>query len=158
MGQHFWGVSSGTVKASSLLRPRGCSAAAGELSVVLSVSEKQAMKDALGPLCGGKLMYVSGAGYKILCVILGLADLYVLSEGSTFKWDSCAPHAILKALGGGVVDFAECLKGGPPTELTYHQPSPGHKGAERWANHGGIVAYMASERLARVIGALSGKI
>ncbi|XP_061076949.1 inositol polyphosphate 1-phosphatase [Conger conger] len=157
-GRHFWGVSSGTVNASSLRRPAGCSSAEGELSVVLSVSEKQAMKDALGPLCGGKLMYVSGAGYKILCVILGLADLYVLSEGSTFKWDSCAPHAILRSLGGGVVNLAECLKGGPPTELDYHQPSSGHTGAELWANHGGIVAYLDSKRLARLIGALSGTI
>ncbi|KAG5836275.1 hypothetical protein ANANG_G00252870 [Anguilla anguilla] len=103
-GRHFWGVSiNGTINASSLPRPPGRSAASadgdGELRAVLSSGEKQAVKDALGPLCGGGLVYVSGAGYKILCVILGLADLYVLSEGSTFKWDSCAPHAILRALG-----------------------------------------------------------
>ncbi|XP_064162622.1 inositol polyphosphate 1-phosphatase isoform X2 [Anguilla rostrata] len=162
-GRHFWGVSiNGTINASSLPRPPVRSAASadgdGELRAVLSSGEKQAVKDALGPLCGGGLVYVSGAGYKILCVILGLADLYVLSEGSTFKWDSCAPHAILRALGGGVADLAECLRGGAPAELAYHQPRAGRKGAERWANHGGIVAYLDSTRLARVIGALSGKI
>ncbi|KAJ8412084.1 hypothetical protein AAFF_G00143510 [Aldrovandia affinis] len=157
-GRHFWGVSSGTIKTSSLPRPPGRSTEEEELSVVLSSSEKQAVKDALAPLCAGRLTYVSGAGYKILCVILGLADMYVLSEGSTFKWDSCAPHAILRALGGGVVDLAECLKGGPLAELTYHQPRPGHQGAERWANNGGVVAYLDTKGLMRVIGALLGKI
>ncbi|KAJ8260175.1 hypothetical protein GJAV_G00177950 [Gymnothorax javanicus] len=157
-GRHFWGVSSGTMNASSLQMPQHRPGSEGQLSIVLSSSEKQALKDALDPLCGGRLMYVSGAGYKILCVILGLADLYVLSEGSTFKWDSCGPHAVLKALGGGVVDLEQCLKGGPPTELAYHQPRAEHKGAERWANHGGIVAYLDSKQLTRVVGALGGKI
>ncbi|KAG9353453.1 hypothetical protein JZ751_018049 [Albula glossodonta] len=156
-GRHFWGVSTGTINASSL--PRSSSShSKEELSAVLSSSEKEAVKDTLAPLCGGRLMYVSGAGYKILCVILGLADVYVLSEGSTFKWDSCAPHAMLRALGGGVVDLAESLRGGALTELTYHKPRPEHQGAERWANHGGVVAYLDSKKLTRVIEALSGKI
>lgn len=108
-------------------------------------------------------MYASGAGFKILCVIQGLADLYILSEGSTFKWDSCAPHALLRALGGGMVDLNKSLQSSsaaqdPQVELTYHQPYTEGKGAERWSNHGGLVAYRDSSHLCTVIGALKGKL
>lgn len=108
-------------------------------------------------------MYASGAGYKILCVIQGLADAYVLSEGSTFKWDSCAPHALLRALGGGVVDLAKSLESSCEaqnhlTELNYHQPHTERKGADRWANHGGLVAYRDSSQLHIIIQALRGKL
>lgn len=125
--------------------------------MVLSSSEKQVVKEALISFYGpDKLVYASGAGYKILCVIQGLADVYVLSEGSTFKWDSCAPHALLRALGGGVADLAESLQD-VQTELTYHQPREDCKGADRWANHGGLVAYRDQAQLRSVIRTLKGK-
>lgn len=166
-GKHFWGVSCEGVNVCSISRrkdvPDG-SAGGGRLSVVLSSSEKQVVKEALAPLCGpDKLMYASGAGYKILCVIQGLTDIYVLSEGSTFKWDSCAPHALLRALGGGVVDLTKCLQAdagtkGHQAELTYHQPHTESQGADRWANHGGLVAYLDCALLHTVIGGLKGKL
>ncbi len=161
-GKHFWGVSCGGVNACSESRPKD--GPDGKLSVVLSSSEKAVVKEALTSLCGpDKLVYASGAGYKILCVIQGLADVYVLSEGSTFKWDSCAPHALLRALGGGVVDLAKCLQSSSETqdqqaELTYHQPNTECKGADRWANHGGLVAYRDCSQLCRVTEALKGKL
>lgn len=148
----------------SLSPPKiGCAKGQG-LSVVLSSSEKQVVKESLISVCGPeKLMYASGAGYKILCVIQGLADAYVLSEGSTFKWDSCAPHALLRALGGGVVDLAKSLESSCEaqdhlTELNYHQPHTERKGADRWANHGGLVAYRDSSQLHIIIQALRGKL
>lgn len=109
-------------------------------------------------------MYASGAGYKILCVIQGLADAYILSEGSTYKWDSCAPHALLRALGGGVVDLAVSLQQSdsgvqePSTELTYHLPRADQTGADRWANYGGLVAYRDCSQLRSIMGALRGKL
>ncbi|XP_018554570.1 inositol polyphosphate 1-phosphatase [Lates calcarifer] len=160
-GKHFWGVSCGDVNVCSLSRPKGGSEG---LSAVLSSSEKQVVKESLASLCSPeKLMYASGAGYKILCVIQGLADVYVLSEGSTFKWDSCAPHALLRALGGGVVDLTKSLQSGSgaqdqQTELTYHQPYTECKGADRWANHGGLVAYRDCSQLQSIIGVLKGKL
>ncbi|XP_076861165.1 inositol polyphosphate 1-phosphatase [Brachyhypopomus gauderio] len=164
-GKHFWGVSYGGVKACSFTHPtQSLGKDNGSLAVVLSSSERQEVKDALAPLCKGRLMYASGAGYKILCVIQGLMDVYVLSEGSTFKWDSCAPHALLRALGGGILDLAQCLsaisdgKKGQTPELTYHKPRAGSQGVERWANQGGLVAYMDSAVIDRVVGALIGKI
>ncbi|XP_068170591.1 inositol polyphosphate 1-phosphatase [Antennarius striatus] len=161
-GKHFWGVSCGGVNVCSETCPKEGPGAG--LSVVLSSSEKQVVKEALTALCGpGKLMYASGAGFKILCVIQGLADVYVVSEGSTFKWDSCAPHALLRALGGGVVDLANCLQSSSAVqdnqaELTYHQPRPESKRADCWANYGGLVAYRDPSQLRRVVGTLKGKV
>ncbi|XP_008408180.1 inositol polyphosphate 1-phosphatase [Poecilia reticulata] len=162
-GKHYWGVSSGSTNICSESRPGVRSE--GGLSVVLSSNEKQSVKEALTSVCGpDKLMYASGAGYKVLCVIQGLADAYVLSEGSTFKWDSCAPHALLRALGGGVVDLALSLQQSesgaqdPRTELTYHQPRADRLGADRWANHGGLVAYRDVSQLHSIMGALRGKL
>lgn len=160
-GKYFWGVSYGSVNLCSESRPAPSSRG---LSVVLSSSEKQVVKEALTSLCSpDRLMYASGAGYKILCVIQGLADVYILSEGSTFKWDSCAPHALLRALGGGVVDLKKCLQSSvgaqdQKTELTYHQPNAECKGADRWANYGGLVAYRDCSQLCSVTGALRGKL
>jgi len=37
-------------------------------------------------------------------VSLGLADVYVNTGPSTFQWDTCAPHALLAATGGGLLD------------------------------------------------------
>lgn len=157
-------MSCGNVNACSISRPDDGAEKERGSSVVLSSSEKQAVKEALTSLCGpDKLMYASGAGFKTLCVIQGLADAYVVSEGSTFKWDSCAPHAVLRALGGGVVDLAKSLQSDcgvqdQKTEVTYHQPSTERKGAERWANHGGLVAYRDISQLRSIIGALKGKL
>lgn len=159
-GKHFWGVSFGDTNICSLSRPQAASDGAG-LSVVLSSSEKPVVKASLTSLCSPeRLMFASGAGYKILCVIQGLADAYVLSEGSTFKWDSCAPHALLRALGGGVADLTRSLQPGQQgaQELTYHQPHGERKGAERWANHGGLVAYRDCAQLRSIVETLRGKL
>ena len=37
-------------------------------------------------------------------VSLGLADVYVNTGPSTFQWDTCAPHSLLAATGGGLLD------------------------------------------------------
>lgn len=164
-GRYFWGVSYQEINLCSFTpcqRPDGKTP--DSLSVVLSSSEKQEVKDVLLPLCDGQLTYASGAGYKVLCVIQGLVDMYVLSEGSTYKWDSCAPHAILRALGGGICDLSQCLsavRNGNKdlrAELTYNNPHAGCQGAEQWANQGGLVAYLDSSVLSRVVEALADKI
>ncbi|KAJ0068599.1 hypothetical protein NL108_009715 [Boleophthalmus pectinirostris] len=161
-GQHFWGVSCDGLALCSVSPPKpGSGSGSGsDLSVVLSSSEKPSVKKALSSICHpDKLMYASGAGFKILCVIQGLADVYVLSEGSTFKWDSCAPHVLLKALGGGVVDLNKTLESGVnQAELTYHQPNTGHAGADRWANSGGLIAYRDRDQLSKLLTVLKGNI
>uniref|UniRef100_A0A3P9HSU6 Inositol polyphosphate 1-phosphatase n=1 Tax=Oryzias latipes TaxID=8090 RepID=A0A3P9HSU6_ORYLA len=163
-GKHYWGVCFGNIHFCSEAPPKGSPEAERRLSVVLSSSEKQMVKEALTSLCGpDRLMYASGAGYKILCVIQGLADAYVLSEGSTFKWDSCAPHALLRAIGGGVVDLSLSLRSScgaqdQKMELTYHQPNADCTGADLWANRGGLVAYRDFSQLHSLIQTLKDKL
>lgn len=45
-----------------------------------------------------------GAGYKTLLVANGTADLLAYCESFTRKWDSCAGHAIIEAMGGFFYD------------------------------------------------------
>ncbi|XP_064494878.1 inositol polyphosphate 1-phosphatase isoform X2 [Pseudopipra pipra] len=156
-GRYHWGVAHGDTRLCSLSPPDPHPVP----RVVLSRAEGAAVRGALGPLCGGRLHFAAGAGYKMLCVILGLADAYVLSEGTTFAWDACAPHAILRALGGGVVALEGALRArregraGDPPELVYNRPAEGAGGAERWANRGGLVAYLHPQHLEAVLGALA---
>lgn len=155
--RYYWGISYGDTNLSSLSRPRP----QAPPRVVLSSSEKVVLQKALVPLYGEQFCFASGAGYKMLCVALGFADAYVLSESSTFKWDSCGPHAILRALGGGIADFAGALhawRNGQRDslpELTYNKPEEGAMGADRWANHGGVIAYMYHDHLEAVVDTLA---
>ncbi|XP_066064482.1 inositol polyphosphate 1-phosphatase [Chamaea fasciata] len=155
-GRYHWGVAHGDTRLCSLsppsLRPRP--------RVVLSRAESPAVRGALGALGGGPALLAAGAGYKLLCVALGLADAFVLSQATTFAWDSCAPHAILRALGGGVVALEGSLRvlreggEGEPPELRYHRPQEGREGPERWANRGGLVAFVHPQNLRAVLEAL----
>ncbi|XP_001358702.3 inositol polyphosphate 1-phosphatase [Drosophila pseudoobscura] len=54
---------------------------------------------------GYEFAFSAGAGHKALKVITREVEVYLLSKGSTFKWDTCAPQAILRALGGDVFDY-----------------------------------------------------
>ena len=54
-------------------------------------------------------LYVAGAGYKLLCVILGEADFLVNSSRTTFFWDTCACHAILRSIGGGIISLDDII-------------------------------------------------
>ena len=104
----------------------------------------------------------------MLCVIDGRAVGYVLTSGSTFKWDTCGPHAILRALGGDVLslsdtrdklkdvttdsDEGDVAKMAATCRLKYSSPDPGDRPAgEKWSNAGGIVAYTDVEHLVGVL-------
>ncbi|XP_059558556.1 inositol polyphosphate 1-phosphatase isoform X2 [Myotis daubentonii] len=125
---------------------------AHRFSAVISASEQEPVRAALARVCGGRVFRAAGAGYKGLCVVQGLVDLYVFSYDTTFKWDSCAPHAILRAMGGGMVDFQGCLARGPAAgrewpQLLYHVGHEGASGVDRWANRGGLIAYRSRQQL-----------
>lgn len=75
---------------------------------MLSNSESELVLDALSSKF--RLLYASGAGYKILATVLGLANAYVLSHRSVYRWDCCAGHAILLALGGGIISYKHALE------------------------------------------------
>ncbi|XP_069762476.1 inositol polyphosphate 1-phosphatase isoform X2 [Narcine bancroftii] len=157
-GKYYWGISHNDLNICSI--PKQFPEHLNQMSVVMSLSEKDEIKKALAPLCGERMYFASGAGYKILCTILGLADAYVVTADTTFKWDTCAPHAILKSLGGGIVNLAQALaeakaKGpGATPELQYKMPNEGSNETEKWANTGGLVAYRSQKHLDNIINVL----
>lgn len=89
------------------------------------------------------LMEQAGAGNKSLNVALGMAAAYVLSKNSTYKWDTCAPQAILRALGGGIVDYQKFVKCKVLDDLDVKYVTT----SDNAANSGGIIAYRNIEML-----------
>lgn len=75
---------------------------------------------------------VGGAGHKVLLLIEGRAHAYVFPSPGTKKWDTCAPQAILHALGGKLTDIHGA-------ELKYH------KGVGRVNEWGTLATSVAEE-------------
>ena len=104
-----------------------------------------------------KLSYAAGAGYKLLCVVDSHVSSYVVSQGSTYKWDTCGPHGILASHGGGILNYQNALdefkRNKDKTddelkqlimecEIVYHIPdSETLPEGCRWLNTGGLIAY-----------------
>ncbi|XP_059490742.1 inositol polyphosphate 1-phosphatase [Neocloeon triangulifer] len=152
-GTYFWGVScEGAVRNSFGEHPSPTNVA------LLSGSETESLKESLGKHF--ELVEAAGAGYKQLCIAQGSADVYVLSRGSTYRWDSCAPHAILKSLGGGVIRYCEVVEKLPSVMafkgnfedkygVRYHQ-----QGRKGWCNEEGLIAYANQTNLLRLLSCL----
>ena len=125
-------------------------------SVVISSSERDTVQHQLQDHF--HLYYAPGAGYKVLCVIDRLVSAYLLTSGSTFKWDTCGPHAILRSLGGNIVDLGavvEETRDGhfeddsdfravlDKCQLHYSHPDAGERPCgEQWSNSRGIIAFV----------------
>lgn len=127
-------------------------------TICISSSENIILKELLNG-AGYNLVESAGAGYKLLMVILGHADAYVLSKPSTYKWDTCGPHAILNALDGGILDYSKALDNendNDNCEVTYFTDEEHCNGAalDRWCNKGGIIAYRNPEIISQVLDVL----
>ncbi|XP_033106261.1 inositol polyphosphate 1-phosphatase-like [Anneissia japonica] len=164
-GRHLWGFCQQDIRVfatSNPIIPKTCKG----IGLIMSKSEDEQIKECLVPITGDRQVYASGAGYKMLCVIEGLIDGYILSKGSTFKWDTCAPHAILKALGGGIIRLDKCLESVKSTEnntfdldkvcIEYHKPDTPEYSTEgqKWCNTGGMLAYINREVAYQILNAL----
>jgi len=57
------------------------------------------------PPNGAKIVGAGGAGYKVLCLLDGLADAYIYPAQGLMRWDTCAPEAILRSLNGSLTDI-----------------------------------------------------
>ena len=53
---------------------------------------------------------LGGAGNKVLRVIEGDAHAYVFASPGTKKWDTCAPEAVLVAMGGALTGSLHIYK------------------------------------------------
>lgn len=125
----------------------------------MSTSESEKVKQMLSS--DFHVCFTSGAGYKLLCTAQCRVDAYVLSKNTIFSWDCCAPHAILKAIGGGVVSYKNTLdylrSSGKSTplledlkqfEVNYNILGAGRSGID------GIIGYRCPEVLIKVVQAL----
>ena len=61
----------------------------------------EACIDAMEPT---DVLKMGGAGNKVLQLIENNAHAYIFASPGTKKWDTCAPQAVLEALGGTLVD------------------------------------------------------
>lgn len=122
--------------------------------IAVSGSENEDIKKTLLSL-DANIFTISGVGHKLLQVIDGNVDFYILSHPSSFKWDTCAAHAILCAMGGEVVTYNEAislkstLKDIDETSLMkcrlkYHVPD--EKG-QKWSNSNGLIAFQSFHRI-----------
>lgn len=107
--------------------------------VLLSASESSAVVQALEN-AGCEVRFAAGAGYKLLCVALLRADAYLVTQGTTYRWDTCAPHALLLARNMGL--FAAVADAGVPwcvpAPVSYAEPDEDLRnrgsGAALWRN------------------------
>uniref|UniRef100_A0A8C5M2M4 3'(2'),5'-bisphosphate nucleotidase 1 n=1 Tax=Leptobrachium leishanense TaxID=445787 RepID=A0A8C5M2M4_9ANUR len=63
------------------------------------------VNDCIAAVNPGKVIRVGGAGNKIIQLIEGQASAYVFASPGCKKWDTCAPEAILHAVGGKLTDI-----------------------------------------------------
>lgn len=115
-----------------------------EKIAILSTSECDDYKQTLKSL-NYTTISSAGAGYKILKIISGDADIYLLSQGTTYRWDTCSCQAILNALGGGLIDLKTSVAAGKPVYVSYDDDIP------EKANKGGLIAYRNIEWLEEVL-------
>lgn len=108
-----------------------------KLAVVSSVEDEKYIK-ALKDL-GYTIVYSAGTGHKISKVINGDADLYLLSRSTTFKWDTCGPHAILNAIDGGLFKIEDIIESGSVIEVDYSDERSN-------LNEGGLLALRRDEK------------
>jgi len=79
---------------------------------------------------------VGSTGVKMTAVARDRADLYVHPTRGTKLWDSCAPHALLRAAGGAVSD----VRGAPLVYDPRHLPNDFGLLASHGREHAAIVA------------------
>ncbi|XP_068731634.1 3'(2'),5'-bisphosphate nucleotidase 1-like [Montipora capricornis] len=81
-----------------------------------------------------QILKVGGAGYKVLLLLEGTADVYVFASRGCQRWDTCAGEALLEAVGGTLTDI--CGE---------HIKYDGH--ASSYANNTGVLASLKDHKL-----------
>lgn len=132
-GSCYWGLFENDIKYSSIKKDDDIQENSSN-KVLLSRFECPGMKSRLIEK-GFTPMEAAGAGYKILSVATGQVDAYILTKGSTYRWDTCGPQAILRSLGGGIMDFQSCKAN--PNSMDF----PIIYSNTEICNKGGLIAY-----------------
>nr|CAD7585916.1 unnamed protein product [Timema genevievae] len=156
-GRCLWGVSYNGVNYCSLV-PDQCDDI--KKVVVLSRFENSALVSSLN--CAGySLVEAAGAGYKLLCVADGCADAFVLLKSSTYFWDTCGPHALLRSMGGAILDCKSinCMEGNKLNkEISYTcgDQKDTSLGMSAFSNKGGFVASRDKQTLDKLVTLITG--
>jgi 3'(2'), 5'-bisphosphate nucleotidase len=97
----------GTVEDGEESRPlRVAPARAEALRLVVSRSHRSPKTERLRQALGiDHVIEMGSVGLKCGLVAEGLADVYLHPSKRTYRWDSCAPEAILGAAGGSLTDL-----------------------------------------------------
>ncbi|CAD0197444.1 unnamed protein product [Chrysodeixis includens] len=82
---------------------------------------------------GWEVKSLPGAGHKLLRVATGEAAAYIVSQGTTFRWDTCAPHSILRAKGGDLLSYSSHIPISYNDEMSID--------TQLYSNKEGIIAY-----------------
>lgn len=167
-GRRLWGVTHAEHRCYFLGKERRTASEAKRdttsrnFKIAISGSESEHLKKTLLS-AGAKLFPISGVGHKLLHVIDGNVDFYVLSHASSFKWDTCAAHAILCSMGGGVVTFNGAMSLKLTTKeldkvnlekckITYHKPDDDI--GKKWSNINGVIAFKSYQRVFQLLESL----
>lgn len=123
--------------------------------ILVGRKEQTELKEKLNSL--SKTIYMAGAGYKLLRVAVGEADLLFTSSRSTYFWDTCAVHAILRSLGGGIIPFdnfmqltEEQFNQQNDLQIKYREKTPETINIE-CNNSNGLIAYRSMKQLKKTI-------
>ena len=169
-GERFWGICHGGQHFHSCGLVKNTSQQRSSPGRVVAISESET-HDAKKKLAaaGATLCKLGGSGYKLLKVIDHSVDFYFLSKDSCFKWDTCAPHAVLCSSGGGVVPFHsarrilaqasgsddELIAKLRATELLYHKSDRDDlELGKKWCNSEGLIAFRSYSDLLDILRAM----
>ncbi|XP_055589287.1 uncharacterized protein LOC129741572 [Uranotaenia lowii] len=133
-GKIFWGLTVGDLKFNNIAPVE-----TEDRIALLSPSEQSKYVEFLKNQLKYDIVYSSGAGHKILKVATGEAELFLLSKGNTYKWDTCAPQAILRSLDGELFDLQDTLINKSLKKISYHNRTV-------IRNMGGLIAYRNIEK------------
>ncbi|XP_043252489.1 inositol polyphosphate 1-phosphatase [Colletes gigas] len=136
-GNCYWGFVENDIRKSSIDKEPN-----DKMIAVISKVEDVGIKSKL-LIAGFTLIEATGAGYKILCVALGHADVYILSKNSTYKWDTCGPHALLRSLDGGIIEFQTLINNPDLNYVDIKYVST----TNNFSNSNGLIAYRKFEIL-----------
>lgn len=136
-GNCYWGFMEKGVGTCSIVKET-----TNKKIIVLSRVEDENVKSKLLG-AGFTLVEAAGAGYKILSVALGQVDAYILSKGSTYKWDTCGPQALLRSLDGGIIEFQSFISN-PDSDYMDVKYLPT---STNLSNSNGLIAYRNFETL-----------
>lgn len=93
--------------------------------MLLSENENEDLKHCLSSRF--HVITAKGAGFKLQMICEGLADVWICTSGTTFKWDTCAGHVMLKTnIGNNVTRSSMQTRSSKKHQKTIHSSCQGN--------------------------------